>query len=74
MFVVLGFGSTHAALDAEEILLGAGVNVVPIPAPASLSANCGIALRIQPNAEARARELLSIAQLEPTSLSEIEDF
>ena len=45
-FAVLGFASTHDALDAETLLLDLGIDVVPIPAPKTFDAQCGIALRL----------------------------
>lgn len=72
-FVVLGFASTHQALDAEALLGDVGVEVVPIPAPSSIRANCGIALRLIPSDERRATEYLSRAGIEVAARSEIED-
>ena len=57
-FVVLGFPSTHDALDAESLLGDLGIDVVPIPAPKSIGALCGIALRLTPADEDRATTYL----------------
>ena len=54
LFKVLGFASTHDALDAEALLLDLGIDAVPIPAPKALGTLCGIALRIEP-ADEKAR-------------------
>ena len=56
-FKVLGFASTHDALDAEALLLDLGIDVVPIPAPKTLGTLCGIALRLEVADETRALDL-----------------
>ena len=56
-FAVLGFASTHDALDAEALLLDLGIDVVPIPAPKTLGTLCGIALRLEIADETRALAL-----------------
>jgi hypothetical protein len=71
--VVLGFVSTHEALDAESLLGDLGIEVVPIPAPASLSARCGIALRIDPADDARATMYLQSAGIPVGSRTTIDD-
>jgi type III secretory pathway lipoprotein EscJ len=73
MFAVLGFGTTHAALDAEALLLDTGIDVVPIPAPKELGALCGIALRLELDDEARAMRYLESAGMPPKSRLELED-
>ena len=72
-FVVLGFGSTHDTLDAEALLGDLGVAVTPMPTPKVLGSLCGIALRIDPGDEDRARRYLDGAGLEITSAAEIDD-
>ncbi len=57
-FLVLGFSSTHDALDAEALLTDMGIPVVPIPAPKSIGALCGIALRLELHDESRALRYL----------------
>lgn len=74
LYVVFGFGTTHDALGAEEILKRAGLPVVPIPTPPVLGALCGIAMRVPPEFEAQAREQLEAADLNPETSAEIEDF
>lgn len=74
LFVVFGFGTTHDALSAEEILKHAGLPVVPIPTPPVLGVLCGISMRVPPEFEAHARELLAAADLNPRTSAEIEDF
>lgn len=73
MFAVLGFESTHAALDAEALLLDLGIDAVPIPAPASVTANCGIALRIEVADEQRALRSLERAEIIVAAQARIED-
>jgi hypothetical protein len=72
-FVVLGFASTHDALDAEALLGDLGLDVTPIPAPKSIGALCGLALRLAPEDESRAREYLERAGTDVTARTEIED-
>jgi hypothetical protein len=72
-FLVLGFASTHDALDAEALLLDMGIEVVPIPAPKTLGALCGIALRVEPADEQRAMSYLSGAGIAVGARGEVED-
>ena len=72
-FTVFGFASTHDALDAETLLGDLGIEAVPIPAPKILGELCGIALRIEPADEARARRYLEGACLAIKSQVEVED-
>jgi ribosomal protein L7Ae-like RNA K-turn-binding protein len=72
-FVVLGFASTHDALDAEALLEDMGVEVVPIPAPKSIGALCGIALRIEPDQHERALRYVERAGIEVVGTASIED-
>jgi hypothetical protein len=72
-FVVLGFGSTHAALDAEALLLDLGIEVVPVPAPAALGKLCGIGLRLDPSDEMAAETYLERSGIGVTARAEIMD-
>lgn len=72
-YAVFGFGSTHDALDGEQLLDDMGVEVVPIPAPKSIGALCGIALRIPADEAERAAEYLLRAELTVTARAEIDD-
>lgn len=72
-FLVLGFPSTHDALDAESLLGDLGIEVVPIPAPAAIGARCGIALRLQVADESRALGYLESAGIEVSQTAFIED-
>jgi hypothetical protein len=73
IFAVLGFESTHDALDAETLIGDLGIEVVPIPAPKSIGAHCGIALRIEIPDEDRALGYLDAAGIEVTARARIED-
>lgn len=72
-FAVLGFVSTHEALDAETLLGDLGVEVVPIPAPAVIGAKCGIALRLEVADEERAAGYLQAAGIDVSHRGHIED-
>jgi len=72
-FAVLGYESTHDALDAEKLLLDLGIEVVPIPAPKRIAAHCGIALRTELEDENRAVGYLETAGIEVVARGQIED-
>ena len=72
-YTVLAFGTTHAALSAERVLLDSGVPLTPIPTPKSLGGLCGIALRLLLADEPRARGILGDAAIEIRACAEIED-
>jgi len=72
-FLVLGFKTTHDALDAEALLEDMGIDVTPVPAPSSLSAKCGIALRIEEAEGARAEGYLERMSIEIAGSTTIED-
>jgi len=72
-FVVLGFGSTHDALAAEDLLRDARIEVVPVPAPATLGALCGIALRVPESSSELALSHLNERHIEPTGIIRMED-
>lgn len=73
-FVVLGFDTTHDALDAEAVLEADGLEPVPIPAPLELGVRCGIAMRIEPNVELDAKAALSQAGINIASESVVDDW
>lgn len=73
IFAVLGFPSTHDALDGEALLGDLGIDVVPIPAPSTLSAKCGIALRLELADEERAVAYLDSAGVTVAQRGRIED-
>jgi hypothetical protein len=72
-FAVLGFDSTHDALDAEKLLGDLGIEVVPIPVPKTLGARCGIALRLELADEDRAIGYLEAAGISAGARVRIED-
>ena len=72
-FVVLGFASTHDALDAESLMADMGIEVVPIPAPKVVGSLCGIALRVDPSDESRAVRYLEGASIVVSGRADIED-
>jgi hypothetical protein len=72
-FVVLGFPTTHDALDAESLLGDLGIGAVPIPTPKSIGAMCGISLRLEPADEARAMAYLESAGITVSARAEMED-
>jgi len=72
-FVVLGFRTTHEALEAESALLASGIDAVPIPSPKGFGALCGIAMRVPPDQEPAALESLLGAGIEPKARVMIED-
>jgi hypothetical protein len=73
LFAVLGFDSTHDALDAEALLGDLGIEVVPIPTPKTVGARCGIALRLEIADEDRAVGYLENAGIAVAHRSQIED-
>lgn len=73
VYVVLGFATTHAALDAERVLLDCGVPLTPVPAPPSLGALCGIALRLDRADAPRAAEYLDRAGIDVARTLEVEE-
>ncbi len=72
-FAVLGFASTHDALDAEAALRANDIEVVPIPAPKSIGSLCGIALRVVPEQLERVVACLGAAGVSIAANCEIED-
>lgn len=73
-FDVFSFGSTHHALDAEQLLDDMGVEVVPIPTPKSVDSSCGISLRVPAEEADRAAEYLARADISVKARSSIEDY
>ncbi|MBA4370828.1 MAG: hypothetical protein C0418_04540 [Coriobacteriaceae bacterium] len=72
-FVVYGFETTHAALDAEDLLKAGGVSVVPIPAPRALGVSCGIAMRVSPEETAAAERILTEGRVDWASRAVMHD-
>lgn len=74
-YTVLGFATTHDALDAERLLMDLGVPVTPVPPPGELGRGlCGIALRLAPADAERALTLLGHAERRPVTVGEMQDF
>jgi hypothetical protein len=73
LFAVLGFASTHDALDAETLLGDLGIEVVPIPAPKTIGAHCGIALRMEVDDEERSAAYLDAAGIAVVARIHIQD-
>lgn len=46
MEYILGFGSTHKALKAEDILKKASIPVKLLPAPKEAGLNCGLVISL----------------------------
>jgi hypothetical protein len=72
-FVVLGFPSTHDALNAETLLGDLGMEAIPIPTPKLLGALCGISLRLDPADETRATAYLASAGIQISGRADILD-
>ena len=72
-YLVVGFASTHDALDAEALLEDLGIAVTPIPAPKVLGSLCGIALRLEPADEERALRYLGGAGIVVSSSAQVDD-
>jgi hypothetical protein len=70
---VIGFASTHDALDGEALLEDMGLDVVPIPAPKAFGALCGIALRVPAEQGERSTQYLRSAGIEVAGTTLIED-
>ena len=73
-FLVFAFESTHEAMNAEDALRAAFVQVVPIPTPTTLGGLCGLAMRVPPEESDRAREVLAGAGIPPRAETVIDDF
>ncbi|MDH4140660.1 MAG: DUF3343 domain-containing protein [Coriobacteriia bacterium] len=74
VFRVFGFATTHDALKAEKALAESGIAAVPIPTPSVLGAACGIAMRVAPQNESRARSTLADRGILVQAEADIEDF
>ncbi len=60
-YVVILFPSTSHAVRAESLLVRAGVECRLIPVPRQFSSDCGVCIRVQPEVEDRALEVLGQA-------------
>jgi hypothetical protein len=68
VFGVIIFHTSSSAIRAEKILLKEGLSIKLIPTPRQFSSDCGIALRLDHNQAMRARELLTSAGVEISSI------
>jgi len=58
MEYIIAFGSTSAAVKAEQLLVQAGLRAGVLPLPAQIRAGCGICISLQPGEIKRALEVL----------------
>ncbi len=65
--MILIFRGTHQVMSAEKHLKRGGVPMRLIPVPRRLTSDCGLAIRINPEEQGRAREVLAAAKLIPVS-------
>ncbi|MBI5420518.1 MAG: DUF3343 domain-containing protein [Deltaproteobacteria bacterium] len=65
--LILIFRGTHQVMLAEKHLKKRGVAMRLIPVPRRLTSDCGLAIRISPVEQTRARDVLSAAGLLPVS-------
>jgi hypothetical protein len=72
-YVVFAFATTHEALEAEDALRAARVNVVPIPTPKTVGRLCGIAMRIDPAEESAALDAMQAAGVRVAERVDITD-
>lgn len=57
--IVFAFAGTNHAIQAENILLSAGLPVRVMPLPSAIKAGCGICLRLSLPYSAKAKEELN---------------
>jgi len=70
-FSVVLFYSTSAAIRAEKLIQGAGLNVKLIPVPRNLSSDCGICLRFDNNDIEEIRTILKTQEIEYDSIHQM---
>jgi len=68
MEFILGFGSAHRALKAEEILKKAGLPFRLLPVPKALDSACGLVIRLKGEAFDDAKKALEGSGLTPRSV------
>lgn len=73
-FVVLAFDSTQTSLEAENVLVEAGLTVRPMPLPPQRGNLCGIALRLLPEEEIAALAALDERGIRVAARDEIQDY
>lgn len=72
-FAAFGFDSTHDALQAEDALLAANIEVALIPTPRALGSLCGFAVRVPVGERDAAVAAFASARIEHNGEIEIED-
>lgn len=68
MEYILGFGSPHKALKAEEILKKADVPFRLLPVPKALDASCGLVISVRDGALEKASGVLEKSGLRPRNV------
>lgn len=68
MEYVLGFGSPHKALKAEEILKKAGIGFRLLPVPKVLDASCGLVILVKEASIEAAKKALAGSGLPPRNV------
>jgi len=68
MEYILGFGSPHRALKAEEALKIADLPFRLLPVPRALDASCGLVISVKDGAFEKARGVLEKIGLRPRNI------
>ncbi len=63
-FIVLIFHTSNHAFRAEKVLKQAGIACKLVPVPRHLSSECGVCLRLAPEHQLTALELLKAGRVE----------
>ena len=63
-FAVLIFHTSNHAFRAEKVLKQAGIDCKLVPVPRHLSSECGVCLRLLPEHQATALDLLKVSRVE----------
>ena len=63
-FVVLIFHTSNHAFRAEKVLKQAGIDCKLVPVPRHLSSECGVCLRLAPENQLAALDLLKTSRVE----------
>jgi len=68
MEYILGFGSPHRALKAEETLKKADLAFRLLPVPRALDASCGLVIRVSDSDLVEAKSVLEKSGLKPRNI------
>ena len=68
MEYILGFGSPHRAVKAEETLKKADLACRLVPVPRALDASCGLVIRVSESDLEEAKSVLEKAGLKPRNI------